>query len=86
LKAVFADTFYWIALTVPAEAEYQRANQFTGSIVTTDEVLSEYLTFFSGSPDYLRQEVGMIVYDILQNSDIRVIPQSRTGGRLLLIR
>jgi predicted nucleic acid-binding protein len=77
VKAVFADTFYWIALTVPSEAEYQPANEITDSIVTTDEVLSEYLTFFSGWPDHLRQEAGFIVYDILKDPAIRVIPQSR---------
>lgn len=45
MKAVFADTFYWIALTVPTEAAHGQASQFTGEIVATDEVLSEYLTF-----------------------------------------
>jgi predicted nucleic acid-binding protein len=77
VKAVFADTFYWIALTVPTEAAHQQANRFSARIVTTDEVLSEYLTFFSGSPDFLRQEASMVVFDILQDPGIRVIPQSR---------
>jgi hypothetical protein len=58
VKAVFADTFYWIALTMPSEAAHQRALEFSGSIVTTDEVLSEWLTFFSGSPTNIRQEAG----------------------------
>jgi hypothetical protein len=26
-KAVFADTFYWIALTVPTDAAYERAHR-----------------------------------------------------------
>ena len=77
MRAVFADTFYWIALTVPTEPSHRQANQFKQSIVTTDEVLSEYLTFFSGSSAYLRQEAGMIVFDILRDPGIRVIPQSR---------
>jgi hypothetical protein len=46
VKAVFADTFYWIALTVPSEAEHERAHRLAQSIVTTDEVLSEYLSSF----------------------------------------
>jgi hypothetical protein len=37
VKAVFADTFYWIALTVPSEAEHERAHELTESIVTTDK-------------------------------------------------
>ena len=44
MKPVFADTFYWISLTSPAEAAYERANQVTDEIVTIDEVLTEYLT------------------------------------------
>jgi hypothetical protein len=41
VKAVFADTFYWIALTAPTDAAHHRAHhrahQVTGDIVTTDE-------------------------------------------------
>ena len=44
---VFADTFYWIALTDSADDAHDRAVQFSGEIVTTDEVLTEYLTFFA---------------------------------------
>ena len=48
MKEVFADTFYWIALTDPGDASYARAHQFKADIATIDEVLGEYLTFFSG--------------------------------------
>jgi len=77
VKAVFADTFYWIALTMPSEAAHRRALEFNGNIITTDEVLSEWLTFFSGSPDNIRQETSLAAYDILNDPSIRVIPQSR---------
>jgi uncharacterized protein len=77
VRETLADTFYWIALTVPTEAAHAPASQFTGKIVTTDEVLSEYLTFFSAAPDYIRSDAGETVQDILQDGDIRVIPQSR---------
>ena len=56
MKPVFADTFYWIALTSPAEAAYERANQVTDDIVTIDEVLTEYLTFFSAASEYVRRK------------------------------
>ena len=49
MKAVFADTFYWIALTSPADADHHRAHEITGDLVTTDEVLAEYLTFLYSS-------------------------------------
>jgi predicted nucleic acid-binding protein len=77
VKAIFADTFYWIALTVPTEAAHERANQFTGNIVATDEVLSEYPTFLSGTPEYLRHTAGLAVRDILHDPTLRVIAQTR---------
>lgn len=46
MKAVFADTSYWIALTDSTDAAHARSSRFTDAIVTTDEVLFEYLAFF----------------------------------------
>ena len=76
MKAVFADTFYWIALTLPGDAAYARAQQIGDDIVTTEEVLSEYLTFFSASPEYLRREVANNVEAILHDPTVRIIAQS----------
>jgi predicted nucleic acid-binding protein len=50
MTALFADTFYWIALAGSTDSAHQRALTFTDEratspIVTTDEVLTEYLTF-----------------------------------------
>ncbi|MGH9622503.1 MAG: type II toxin-antitoxin system VapC family toxin [Bryobacteraceae bacterium] len=77
MKRVFADTFYWIALTDSTDAAHERARQITDDVVTTDEVLSEYLTFFCAAPEFLRREVALAVEDILQNASVTVIPQSR---------
>jgi hypothetical protein len=56
-------------------------------IITTDEVLTEYLTFFATAPEPFRLAAAEGVERILANSIIRVIPQSRdsslTGLRLL---
>ena len=46
---VFADTFYWIALTDSADHAHDRAVQFPGEIVTTDEVLTEFRALFRES-------------------------------------
>ena len=53
MRAVFADTFYWVALTNPADPYYRnvmaRQDEIAdASILTTDAVLSEFLTFFAG--------------------------------------
>jgi len=76
VKTVFADTFYWIALTLPGDAAYARAGQVMDDIVTTEEVLTEYLTFFCVSPEYLRREVASSVEAILHDPTVRVLPQS----------
>jgi predicted nucleic acid-binding protein len=55
MTAVFADTFYWVALADASDSAHQRALTITAErasseIVTTDEVLGEYLTFFASGP------------------------------------
>ncbi len=52
MKAVFADTFYWIALINPADPRYRdavaREDELSGvTIFTTDEVLTGFVTFFA---------------------------------------
>ena len=76
MNVVFADTFYWIALTLPEDAAYERAQQVADDVVTTEEVLTEYLTFFCASPEYLRRQVALNVEAILIDPTVRVIPQS----------
>jgi predicted nucleic acid-binding protein len=76
VRIVFADTFYWIALTLPGDAAYERAHQITDDILTTEEVLTEYLTFFSAAPEYLRREVAANVEAMLNDSSVRVVPQT----------
>ena len=49
---VFADTFYWVALTNVKDAAHEQAKTFSrssslSSIVTTELVLIEYLNFFA---------------------------------------
>ena len=76
MRAVFADTFYWIALTISSDAGYERAQQVTDDIVATEEVLSEYLTFFCGAAEQLRRKAAGNAQAILEDPAVRVIPQS----------
>jgi predicted nucleic acid-binding protein len=52
MNAVFADTFYWIAFTNVRDLAHERAKALILSllpqIVTTEEVLIEYLNYFAG--------------------------------------
>lgn len=83
MNALFADTFYWIALADFGDDAHQQALSLTAAmassqIVTTDEVLTEYLTFFAGAPPVLRQQAAESVQGILTSSAVRVIPQAES--------
>ena len=83
MNAVFADTFYWIALTNKRDSAHQAVMNFTvalgpQSVVTNDEVLTEFLAFCA-SDEMLRGVAGHAVRDLLSNPDIRVIPQTRSS-------
>jgi len=86
MTALFADTFYWIALADSTDSAHQRALVFTtkratSPIVTTDEVLTEYLTFFSTASEPFRRQAAEGVEGLLASSAVRVIPQSRESFR-----
>jgi predicted nucleic acid-binding protein len=73
---VFADTFYWIAVTLPGDSAHARASQVTDDIVTTEEVLTEYLTFFCAAPEHMRREVAANVEAVLSDPGVLIVPQS----------
>jgi uncharacterized protein len=81
MRTVFADTFYWTALFNPRDEWHVRVISFSKNLisvrlVTTDEVLTEFLNFFSGYDMKMRQSVIERIQDILQNDYVQVIPQS----------
>jgi len=53
MSALFADTFYWIALTNVPDLAHEKVKGFSRAakpnvIWTTEEVLTEYLNYFAG--------------------------------------
>jgi predicted nucleic acid-binding protein len=81
MRTVFADTFYWTALFNPRDEWHIRVISFSKNLIsvrliTTDEVLTEFLNFFSGYDMKMRQNVIERIQDILQNDYVQVIPQS----------
>ena len=80
MKPVFADTFYWIALTNPADRHSHEVLRFddllsAGNVYTTEEVLSGVLTFFAADT-WLRNRAVETVREILSDPAVYVIPQS----------
>ena len=82
MKALFADTFYWIALTDTNDSSHEHAIRMTAeradsALVTIDEVLNEYLSYFAGARPALRYEAGGFVRSLLGSPAVQVTPQSR---------
>lgn len=72
MSAAFADTFYWIALADFADRFHRRALTIAARhgislIATTDEVLTEFLTFFANAHESMRREVAANVREVLRN-------------------
>lgn len=84
MRRLFADAFYWIALFNPRDQWYDRVQAFAATLdayhlYTTDEVLTEFLAFYSGTTPPVRIRAVAFVRAILHDEDITVIPQTRAG-------
>lgn len=45
--------------------------------MTTDEILAEFLSFFSGYGPVTRRVAATFVRELLESADVEVVPQSR---------
>lgn len=82
MKSVFVDTAYWLAVTKPRDPWAESAKQAKAELgqvllVTSDEVLTEFLTAMSKAGSPLRQSTVKMVRTILADPNIRVMAQSR---------
>jgi len=82
MSPVFVDTFYWIALANPRDAWHVRTQDIHKSLmqtklITTDEVLTEFVNYFSTAGKYTRSGIFKLVQSILQNERVQVVPQTR---------
>lgn len=79
---VFADTQYWIAVVRPNDPwkeAAERAKSALGPVrvLTTDEVLAEFLNALSRGGEHLRRQAAKMVRAILDNPNVKVLPQTR---------
>lgn len=79
---LFADTFYWVAVMSPRDPFHARVMSWgrnLGAIrlVTTDEVLTEVLNWFSGAGPYWRGKAATLVRNVRNDPDVQVLPQTR---------
>jgi predicted nucleic acid-binding protein len=82
MKKVFVDTLYWLAIVRPRDPWQTSAKNAKSSIgnsfmVSTDEVLTEFLNALSAGGEHMRKQAVLMVKKILDNPNVKVIPQSR---------
>ena len=81
MRRLFADSVYWIALASRKDQWHQKAYELDHSlegvqIVTTQEILTEFLTHFCEHGHYMRRSVLAFVESISADPGIVVRPQS----------
>ncbi|MCL5745291.1 MAG: PIN domain-containing protein [Acidobacteria bacterium] len=79
MRRIFADTLYWLAIFLPGDAWADAARAADCSdalLLTTEEVLSEFLTAVSGHGDHTRRLACRLVREILIDPGIEVVAQS----------
>ena len=82
MSAVFADAPYFIALFRPRDqwkeaAQDARRRLGEVELITTDEILTEFLTAISRGGPVIREQAVAAVQAMLRDGIIRVIPQTR---------
>ncbi len=92
MNRVFADTSYWVARAVPRDqwrsaaiTAYERLGD-EPQLVTTEEVLTEFLAHLSNSGPELRREAVDSVLDILDDPNTQVVEQTHRSFTDGLIR
>jgi len=81
MRAVFADTLYWVALTNKLDALHEQAAKLIpalGSprVVTTELVITEYLNFFAEWGAHFRRKAIGNVRIALKSPRIMVVPHT----------
>ena len=79
---LFADTFYWVAILSPRDPFHARvmswgSNLGTTRLVTTDEILTEALNWFSGAGPYWRSKAAIFIHNLRNDPSVDVLPKTR---------
>jgi len=84
VRTVFADTFYWIALLNPKDQAHARAvsvSKHLGPtrIITSEEVLTEFLNYFGTRGPFFREAAARLLERMQSDRLIQIVPQSHEG-------
>lgn len=78
---VFADTLYWVAIVMRDDPWHRMAlvtrdQNPDAAIVTTDEVIVEFLNAVSARGPHFREQAAWMAHDILTDSHVTVVSQT----------
>jgi len=81
MNVVFADTLYWYSIANPRDQWHISALQAKSrlgkvDLVTTEDVLVEFLSAMSSGGALLRQTAVALVQTLLTDGSVRVLPQA----------
>ena len=81
MNKIFADSCYWIGLFDPADELHARAIEAKEryrevQLVTTEEVLTEFLTHMRASDKSTRTNAIRFLGDIKADENVQILPQS----------
>jgi len=64
---------------IPGRSSLSKLGHWEVRLVTTDEVLTEFLAHLSGGGENIRRQAVKMARAIIDNPNIKVIPQSRSS-------
>jgi len=84
MRTVFADTCYWIALLNPRDQTHDNAVSVSkdlgkARIITTDEVLTEFLNYFGTRGAFFRCAATRLVARMQSDPAIQIAKQTHDG-------
>lgn len=84
MRAVFADTCYWIALLNPRDQTHNIAIRVSKGLtdyrtITTEEVLTELLNYFGARGPHFRSAAAKLVERMQADRSIQILPQTHEG-------
>ena len=82
MRRIFVDTLYWVAIANRKDQWHQAAMKASANLagcqlVTTDEVLTEFLTAFCEAGTMLRLRAAIAVRDPYHDPTVEIHPQTR---------
>jgi predicted nucleic acid-binding protein len=81
MKAVFADTFYWIALLNPKDTWHSQVIEYSRvlenfPLVITDGIIDELFAHYSKSGELMRGKVAELYRNLFADSNIKIVAYS----------